>query len=66
MLKSDLDCWIPARDESVQNIIVPWCQKVFCDIVISSDNLTGMMLSCLLICTRQNSTSFRHRKRTSG
>lgn len=66
MFKSDLDCWIPARDESVQNIIVPWCQKVFCDMVISSDNLLSVMLSSLLICTRHNSTSFRHRKRDSG
>lgn len=66
MLKSDFDCWIPARDESVQNIIIPWCQKVFGDMVISSDNLLGMMLYSLLICTRQNSTSFRHIKRDSG
>lgn len=44
---------------------MPQSQQLFCDIVISSDNLKGKRLSCLLI-WRCHNISFRKRNRTSG
>lgn len=63
MLNINLDFYISASDESVEDIIIlfmPRSQQSFCDIVVSSDNQRGIYLAYRF--EYDDNTRFRLRK----